>query len=141
MDFRSGEHHPAMAPSFPAAHGGKNSLRSQAENETSKLCTLCLGYQVTPTKEVFLDAERAGGHGISDALGLAGFTDLGVVRNPDLGAEPYLARLFVRRIISLPSELVAAECTPLGLAASFPARRIEIILGKCGLVDFLDLNS
>jgi len=36
------------------------------------------------TTEVFLDIESAGGHGLSEALGLAGFTNLDVVRNPAL---------------------------------------------------------
>ncbi|MGB6469296.1 MAG: hypothetical protein WBE88_00410, partial [Candidatus Acidiferrales bacterium] len=37
---------------FPAAYSGKNSLRSHAENDTSKLYTLYLGYEVTGTTEV-----------------------------------------------------------------------------------------
>ena len=50
------------------------------------------GYEVTSTTELVLDCESAGGGGVSDALGLAGFTNLDVVRNPTLGAAPYIAR-------------------------------------------------
>jgi len=42
--------------------------------------------------ELVLDVESAGGAGISQALGLAGFTNLDVVRNPTLGSAPYVAR-------------------------------------------------
>ncbi len=49
-------------PSFHAAYNGTNSLRSHAENATSKLYTLYTGVQLTHTTEVVVDAESAGGH-------------------------------------------------------------------------------
>jgi high affinity Mn2+ porin len=128
-------------PAFPAKYSGRNSLRPRAENATSKLYTLDLGYQLTPTTEVFLDAESAGGHGLSEALGLAGFTNLDVVRNPELSAAPYLARFMLRQIIPLGTEQSEAERGPLGLAASVPTRRIEFRIGKFSLVDFFDVNA
>lgn len=69
-------------PWFPSAYSGPNSLRNNAQNATSKVYTLFLGYELTQTTEVFLDIESAGGHGMSDALGLAGEPNLDVVRNP-----------------------------------------------------------
>ena len=78
---------------------------------------------------------------MSNTLGLAGFTNLDVVRNPQLGPVPYLARLMLRQIISLSNETVKAERGTLGLATSLPARRIEIRFGKFGMVDFFDLNA
>lgn len=128
-------------PPFPAKFSGTNSLRSHAENATSKLYTLYTGIQLTHTTEVVVDAESAGGHGVSEALGLAGFTNLDVVRNPQLSATPYLARFFVRQIIPLGSEKIAAERGPLSLATTLPARRLEVLVGKFSLVDFFDLNS
>jgi hypothetical protein len=127
--------------SFPAKYSGANSLQSHAENATSKLYTLYLGYQLTPTTEVFLHMESAGGHGISDALGVAGFTNLDVVRNPDLSQDPYVARFMLRQIIPLGGERVTAERGPFGLATSLPARRIEFRLGKFSMVDFFDPNA
>jgi high affinity Mn2+ porin len=128
-------------PPFPAAYSGPNSLHAHYEKATSRVYTLFAGLQITHTTEVFADMESAGGRGISDALGLAGFTNLDVVRNPELGPTPYLARLMVRQIIPLSSETVSAERGPFGLATSLPARRIEIRVGKFSLVDFLDANS
>jgi high affinity Mn2+ porin len=128
-------------PSFPAAYSGPNSLRNKAESATSKVYTLYLGYQLTSTTEVFLDMESAGGHGISDALGLAGATNLDVVRNPDLSQDPYIARLMIRQIIPLSSERVEADRDELHLATSLPVRRIELRAGKFSVVDFIDLNS
>jgi high affinity Mn2+ porin len=128
-------------PPFHAAYSGPNSLQSNAEDATSYVVTLFSGYQLTETTELLLDIESAGGTGLSDALGLAGFTDLDVVRNPGLSREPYVARGMVRQIIPLSDERIEVERNPLSLATSLPVRRIEVRVGKMGLVDFLDLNS
>ncbi|MDE3171262.1 MAG: carbohydrate porin, partial [Acidobacteriota bacterium] len=103
--------------------------------------TLFLGYELTPTTAVYLDIESAGGTGLSSAFGLAGFSNLDVVRNPSLGAAPYLARLMVHQIIPLSSERAENSRDELHLFTSLPARRIEIRVGKFGLPDFFDLNS
>jgi len=126
---------------FPAAYSGTNSFKSVPENTTSKVYTLYLGYELTHTTEVYLDIESAGGHGLSNALGLAGFTNLDVVRNPSLGDVPYLARLMLRQIIPLSKERVTAERGPLALATSLPARRLEFRLGKFTIPDFFDANT
>ncbi|HKV05381.1 MAG TPA: carbohydrate porin [Candidatus Acidoferrales bacterium] len=128
-------------PAFPAKYSGTNSLQSHAENATSKVYTLYLGYALAPTTEVFLDIESAGGHGISNALGLAGITNLDVVRNTTLSENPYVARIMLRQIIPLTDERVEADRDELHLATSLPARRIEIRIGKFDLVDFFDLNT
>src|SRR5271170_2026173 len=128
-------------PAFHSPYSGPNSFRAPAENDTSKVYTLYTGFAITHTTEIFADAESAGGHGLSEALGLAGFTNLDVVRNPALGPTPYLARLELRQIIPLSSERVDAERGPLAMATSLPTRRIEFRVGKMSLVDFLDVNS
>lgn len=128
-------------PSFPAAYSGPHSFRSTSESATSKVYTLYLGYELTPATFVYLDAESAVGTGLSSAYGLAGFTNLDVVRNPSLGGAPYLARLMLEHIFSLSSKRVEAERDELHLATSLPARRIDVRIGKFGLPDFIDLNS
>jgi len=126
---------------FPAAYSGTNSFKPASENATSKVYTLYLGYELTHTTEVYLDIESAGGHGLSNALGLAGFVNLDVVRNPSLGDVPYLARLMIRQIIPLSKEMVTVERGPLSLATSLPVRRLEFRLGKFTIPDFFDVNS
>src|ERR1700722_11247107 len=126
---------------FPAKYSGPNSVRSAGENATSKVYTLFLGYEVTPTTEVFLDMESAGGHGISNALGLAGITNLDVVRNTTLSQDPYVARLMLRQVIPLSDERIEADRDEFHLATSLPARRIEFRIGKFDLADFFDVNT
>lgn len=128
-------------PAFPAAYNGPNSLRYKAESATSKVYTLYLGYQLGQWTEVHLDLESAGGHGVSDALGLAGEANLDVVRNPDLSQNPYVARFMIRQIIPLSRERIETERDPLHLATSLPVRRIELRAGKFSVVDFIDVNS
>jgi high affinity Mn2+ porin len=126
---------------FPAKYSGPNSLRAVGENGTSKVYTLYLGYELTPTTEVFFDMESAGGHGLSDALGLAGVTNLDVVRNTTLSQDPYVARLMLRQIIPLSDDRIEEERDEFHLATSVPTRRIEFRVGKFDLADFLDLNT
>jgi len=128
-------------PSFPAKYTGLNSLQPQGENATSQWLTLYTGFALTPTTELLIDPEIAAGRGLSTALGVAGFPNLDVVRNPQLGSTPYLARFLLRKVIPLSQERVAAERGPLSLATSLPARRLEFRTGKFSLVDFFDLNA
>jgi hypothetical protein len=46
-----------MAPLFSGGLSGPNSMRNHAENATSKVYTLYLGYELTSTTEAFLDIE------------------------------------------------------------------------------------
>lgn len=128
-------------PSFESPYEGPNSLIPRPEGRTSYVATLYTGIQVSRSTELFVDVESAGGAGLSNALGLAGFTNLDVVRNPSLGATPYLARVFVRQIIALSEERVPATRGTFGLATELPARRIEIRAGRFGAADFFDQNA
>ena len=128
-------------PAFPAEYSGPNSLRPLGENATSKVYTLFLGYALTHNTEVFLDIESSGGRGLSSSLGLAGVTNLDVVRNTTLSPVPYVARIMLRQIIPLSDDRIEAERDEFDLATSLPARRIEFRLGKFDLADFLDVNT
>jgi high affinity Mn2+ porin len=128
-------------PDFHAAYSGANSLHAQGEHATSDVETLFLGYQLGRGAEVLLDVETTGGRGLSDALGLAGFTNLDVVRNPDLGQAPYLARVQFHQTLRLSAENVEVTRGPLALATSAPAHRLELRFGKLSTVDFFDVNG
>ena len=105
------------------------------------MLTLYTGYQLSQHTEALFDLESAGGRGISDALGMAGFTNVDVVRNPSLGSAPYLARLMLHQVIALSGEEEKAERTPTSLLTRLPARRIELRAGKMSLADYFDVNS
>jgi high affinity Mn2+ porin len=128
-------------PAFFAKYTGENSLQPAREKATSRVLTLYTGLQVTKSTEILFDLESAGGRGISDAFGLAGFTNLDVVRNPTLGSKPYLARLLLHQTIALGGDTVTAERNFLSLSPVKPERRVEIYLGKLGIADFFDTNG
>ena len=133
----------AHAP-FHAAYSGEHSLLNRGEYKTSLLGTIYLGYQLNPNPRFATDAivnvESSGGRGDSEALGLAGFTNLDVVRNPSLGSKPYLARYELHQVIGLSSELEDSPRTQFTLATKLPKRRLEFYVGRMSLPDFLDTN-
>ena len=75
-----------------------------------------------------------------EALGLAGFTNLDVVRNPNLGPKPYLARSSSTRPSASPTSW-STRAHPVLARHRVPERRLEFRVGKLSLPDFFDLNS
>jgi len=128
-------------PSFPAKYSGPNSLSADKEHATSRVETLYSGFRITENLEFLFDLESAGGAGLSNALGVAGFTNVDVVRNPTLGEDPYVSRVMLHFTLPLSRQTVEAARNPLGLASRAPERRLEFRLGKMSTVDFFDLNS
>lgn len=130
---------------FHSPYEGPNSFRNSAEYKTSLLGTLYTAWRpfhsTRYNNDLVLDFESAGGRGLSEALGLAGFTNLDVVRNPNLGPAPYLARYQVHQVIGFTEQTTAQEPGPFAPAANVPVRRIEIRIGKMTLPDFFDVNS
>ena len=130
---------------FHSPYEGVNSLLSRGEYKPSLLGTLYLGAQLRrdpkTNTDVIFDLESSGGRGISEALGLAGFTNLDVVRNPNLGSVPYMARVQVHQTIGFTDKLVDSTRTQFSLATQVPERRLEFHAGKMSLPDYLDINS
>lgn len=125
---------------FYAQYSGPNSLKNTSENAISRVLTLYTGYEFTPSNAVYLDVEEAGWGGISGALGLAGFTNLDVVRNPTLGGAPYIARLMYQHIFSFSQETIEQDRSALTLQNRLPVRRLELRIGKFSTADFFDYN-
>lgn len=128
-------------PDFHALYSGPNSLSSRGEHATSRVLTLYTGYQLSKQTEALFDLESAGGRGISDALGMAGFTNVDVVRNPALGSKPYIARAILHHVFALSGMQEDAERTPLSMLAKLPERRLELRVGKMSVADYFDVNS
>lgn len=125
---------------FYALYSGPNSLKNTAEHATSRVLTLYTGYEFTPKTAVYFDVEEAGWGGISGALGLAGFTNLDVVRNPTIGTAPYIARFMLQHVFALSSETIPQERSALELQTELPVRRLEFRVGKFSTADFFDYN-
>jgi high affinity Mn2+ porin len=130
---------------FHSAYQGVNSFRNSAEYKTSMVGTLYAAWRPTHSirysTDLILDVESAGGRGLREALGLAGFTNLDVVRNPNLGSTPYLARYEIHQVFGLTRGTTSQEPGFFALAPSVPLRRVEFRIGKLTLPDFFDING
>ena len=128
-------------PAFPAGYSGTNSFLPKYQKATSRVLTLYTAARVNSTLEVQVHIEEAGGSGLSQALGLAGFTNLDAVRNPSLGPNPYLARIMVHKVIALGGTEIENERGPFSALDELPSRRLDLRAGKFSTVDFFDMNS
>ena len=110
---------------FRSPYEGAHSFRSASEDAISVVWTIDTRLKLRKGFDIQFDVESAGGHGLSDAAGLAGFTNLDVVRNPELGAAPYMARLVV-------------HWTHAGVRSD---RAVHVRVGRMSIVDFFDVNA
>ena len=128
-------------PDFPAAYSGTHSLSARYEKATSRVLTLYTGFRLNNSFEVLVDIEEAGGAALSQGFGLAGNTDLDIVRNPQLSKTPYLGRGMLHKVFALSKDTVKNDRNYLSLFDTLPRRRIEVRFGKFSLPDFFDANS
>ncbi len=132
-------------PGFHSPYEGANSLLARGEYKTSLVGTLYSGLQLHRklryNTDTLYDLESSGGRGDSEALGLAGFTNLDVVRNPQLGPVPYTARVELHQTIGFTDTFVDAERTQFSLATKVPERHLDLRAGKMSLPDHFDLNN
>ncbi|HET9099758.1 MAG TPA: carbohydrate porin [Acidobacteriaceae bacterium] len=130
---------------FHSRYQGPNSFTAPFQYKASEVATLYLGYQLNTNPryetDVLYDEENAGGRGLSQALGLAGFTNLDVVRNPNLGPTPYTARVELHQTLGLTDQTVPQQRTFLALATQVPVRRLDVRVGKFTLADTFDVNT
>ncbi len=85
---------------FHSPYQGFNSLKSITETRITDTYTLYLGSRLTRNMEVYVNPEMVRGEGIGGTVGLAGFTNGDIIRNPAIGESPYLARYFARWTVS-----------------------------------------
>jgi len=128
-------------PPFHAPYSGKNSLGPNYEKATSRVMTLYTGVRLNNSTEFLVDIEEAGGAALSTGLGLAGDTDLDIVRNPSLSKAPYLGRGMIHKVFALSKDKIENRRNAFSLFEELPRRRLEIRFGKFSMVDFFDVNS
>jgi high affinity Mn2+ porin len=128
-------------PDLHALYSGPNSLSPHYEKATSRVMTLYTGVRLNDSTEVLVDLEEAGGAALSTGLGLAGNTDLDIVRNPLLSKAPYLGRGMIHKVFALSKDRIENQRNFLSLFDELPRRRLEVRFGKFSMPDFFDQNS
>jgi high affinity Mn2+ porin len=128
-------------PPFHADYSGEHSLNPNYEKATSRVMTLYTGVRLNNSTEILVDIEEAGGAALTQGFGLAGNTDLDIVRNPSLSKAPYLGRGMIHKVFALSKDKIENQRSFLSLFEELPRRRLEIRFGKFSMPDFFDLNS
>ena len=128
-------------PDFHALYNGPHSLSPNYEKATSRVLTLYGGIRFDNSFEFLGALEEAGGSALSLGFGLAGNTDLDIVRNPLLSKAPYLGRGMFHKVFALSKDKVENQRGIFSLFDELPRRRLEIRFGKFSMPDFFDLNS
>ncbi len=128
-------------PDFHPGYSGPHSLSPNYEKATSRVMTLYTGVRLNNSTEFLVDIEEAGGAALSTGFGLAGNTDLDIVRNPSLSKAPYLGRGMIHKVFALSKDKIENQRSFLSLFDELPRRRLEIRFGKFSMPDFFDMNS
>jgi hypothetical protein len=126
---------------FHALYSGPHSLGPHYDKATSRLLTLYTGARVNNTLEFLVDIEEAGGSALSTGFGLAGNTNLDIVRNPLLSKAVYLGRGEIHKVFALSEDKVESQRSASSLFEELPRRRLELRFGKFSMPDFFDINS
>ena len=128
-------------PAFAAPYSGANSLAPGFDsNETSDL-TVFLAARLWGGAEFYLDPEVDQGFGLSNTLGVAGFTSgdgYKVGKN-----RPYLRlpRFYVRQVIDLDGERVDVPADVHQMPGSMLSNHLILTAGKFSVVDLFDTNT
>ena len=130
------QHHPA----FRSPYQGTRSLRADTEDAVSHSYTLYTGVRLLPWLDLYVDPEMIRGDGISGGVGLAGYTNGEVIRNPEAGQSPYLARAFLRATIPLGGPSEEQERDLLQVGGRVPVRRLVLTGGVLSTADLFDTN-
>ena len=127
-------------PPFTSPYEGDNSLISHGRTEETTDLTVYAGLGMPGNAELWLNPEIDQGFGLSNTLGLAGFSSGEAYK---VGAnKPYLRlpRLFVRKTIDLGGEAQKVEAAPNQLAGARSADNVVVTVGKFGAVDIFDTS-
>ncbi|HVR87148.1 MAG TPA: carbohydrate porin [Planctomycetota bacterium] len=120
---------------------GPLSLQEHAEHDMSYTTTIFLGRRLWEGGAVYFDPEVAGGSGLSNASGIAGFPNGEITRVNMPEPIPYLARLYVEQTFNFGEKTEKVEAGPNQLAEMVSKSRLEVRLGKMAVGDVFDDNK
>jgi high affinity Mn2+ porin len=128
-------------PGFSSAYRGPNSLDPGSRGDETWDVTLYGGVRPWRGAEIWINPEVDQGFGLSNTLGLAGFSSAEAYKIGQ--ANPYvrLQRLFFRQTIDLGGEVQGIDPDLNQLGGSQTANRLVITAGKFSVVDVFDTNK
>jgi len=127
-------------PRFHSPYEGTNSFQHGHEDAVSHSYDLYVGARVLPWLDIYVNPEMIRGGGISSGIGLAGYTNGEVIRNPQAGTDPYLGRAFLRLTVPLGDEREHVDGDLLQIGGERPTRRFVLTGGVLSTTDVFDTN-
>lgn len=129
--------------SFPVLDQGGNTLMHEAEsNKLSLTSTLFLGKQLWKNAAVYYNPEISGGQGLSQARGVAGFTNGETFRIGSAEPVLYNARFFLQQHFNFDHQhMTTFEDGANQVRQKISDNRLTLTLGKISLADYFDKNS
>ena len=126
---------------FASLYEGVNSLPPHSEYRVSLTTTAYLVYRLNSWTEIVVNPEAAGGRGLGEVTGIAGFTNGEITRVSQATPTLYLARAYIRNTWALGSETQVVESGPNQLQGRIPVCRFTLLTGKFAITDYFDNNS
>lgn len=125
---------------FASPYAADNSLTPRDTEETVD-ATLYLGVRPWKGAELWVNPEIDQGFGLSNTLGVAGFTSAEAYKVGKTNPYFKLQRAFLRQTIALGGKAVTLDAAANQLRLTTTANRIVITAGKIGVGDVFDTNK
>ena len=127
-------------PGFHSPKAGAHSFSADDHVAGSFLTTVFAGYSPTSTTAIVVSGESTAGEALGDGRGLDAPLDDDLVRNPSLGAVPYIGQAFIEQVIPLTDNREPVVRTAVDLLQSEPSVRIEIRAGRLWAADLFETD-
>jgi high affinity Mn2+ porin len=129
-----------FAPAFRAPYRGANSLDSNAGRETWDV-TVYVGRRLWEGAEFWINPEIDQGFGLSNTLGIAGFTSGEAYKVGNTNPYFRIPRAFVRQTFDLGGDTEKVESGINQMSGSQTSNRVVLTVGKFSVSDIFDTIS
>jgi high affinity Mn2+ porin len=126
--------------SIHSPYASNLSLQEHAEHAMSYTTTIFLARRLWEGAMVVFNPEIAGGNGLSEASGMAGFPNGEITRVNRPAPTPYVARFYLEQTLNFGDLTEKVEAGPNQLIDRRSPSRLEIRLGKMAVGDVFDIN-
>jgi len=125
---------------FKSPYVGANSFLPGGPQATSATATLFMAARLWEGTEVVFTPEVAGGAGLSNVFGMAGFPNGEMTKVGAVEPTPYISRLYVRQTWGLGGGQEKIADGPNTVASTLDVDRVVVVAGRMALPDLFDDN-
>jgi len=126
---------------FKSKYTGTNSLIDTEPIKASFTSTLFFAFKAFKNTYLIFNPEVAGGKGLSQTLGVAGFPNGEIYRVGDPAPQPFIARLYLEQHFPLSKRLEKIEDGANQIKETRPQDYFSFIAGKFSISDFFDFSD